>query len=75
MRSDVILWSTLTQDSVNEAFYLVNFQVSLETEDQLLKVKGSTVVIEKRLSNAVAIYGYKIVNINWMTRVLYLKKT
>ena len=74
MRSDVIRWNTLTQDSVDKEYYLVNFQVSLETENQLQLVKGSTVTTENRLRNAVATRGYQIVNINWLTKVLYLKK-
>ena len=75
MRRDVILWNTLTQDTVDETFYLVNFQVSLETENQLQWLEGATGTTYKRLVDAVAAHGYQIVNINWMTKVLYLKKT
>ena len=75
MRRDVILWNTLTQDSVDETFYLVNFQVSLETENELQLVAGSTVTTLNRLLKAVATRDYHIVNVNWLTRVLYLKKT
>ena len=75
MRSDVILWNTLTQDSVDKEYYQVTFQVSLATENLMQWLDGATGTTYNRLLVAVAVRGYKIVNINWLTRVLYLKKT
>ena len=75
MRSDVIRWNTLTQDSVDKEYYRVNFEVSLATENLMEWLDGATGTTHNRLSVAVSVRGYQLININWMTKVLYLKKT
>ena len=76
MRTDKILWHTLTKNTIDPADTLckVDFTMSRQTEtyNEIFQEGFNSTI--SRLKQALSERGYDFVNIDWNRKVLYVRK-